>query len=34
MNASKIKVVVPFGFARQDKVFRPGECVFAETLQK
>lgn len=35
MNASKIKVVVPYlAYARQDKVFRPGECVFAETLLK
>ena len=33
MNAGKIKVVVPyFAYGRQDKVFRPGECIFAEEL--
>lgn len=35
MGASKIKVVVPyFAYSRQDKVFRPGECLFAQTLCK
>lgn len=35
MNAGKIKVVVPyFAYGRQDKVFRPGECKFAQELCK
>ncbi len=35
MKAGKIKVVVPyFAFGRQDKVFRPGECKFAQELCK
>jgi len=33
MNAGKIKVVVPYlAYARQDKIFRPGECQFANKL--
>ena len=35
MKAGKIKVVVPyFAYARQDKIFRPGECKFAQELCK
>ncbi|MHA1339526.1 MAG: ribose-phosphate diphosphokinase [Promethearchaeota archaeon] len=35
MKAEKIKVVIPYlAYARQDKVFRPGECMFAQTLLK
>jgi ribose-phosphate pyrophosphokinase len=33
MGAGKIKVVVPYlAYSRQDKVFRPGECKFAELV--
>ena len=33
VRASKIRVVVPyFAYSRQDKVFRPGESIFAEEL--
>ena len=33
MGASKIVVIVPYlAYARQDKVFRPGECPFAKVL--
>ena len=33
MGASKIIVIVPYlAYARQDKVFRPGECRFAKVL--
>jgi len=35
MKASKIRVVVPyFAYSRQDKAFRPGECIFAEEILK
>lgn len=35
MDAGKIKVVVPYlAYSRQDKVFRPGECAFAELVLK
>lgn len=35
MKPAKIKVVIPYlAYARQDKVFRPGECLFAQTLLK
>lgn len=35
MNPQKIKVVIPYlAYARQDKVFRPGECLFVQTLLK
>ena len=35
MGVGKIKVVVPYlAYSRQDKVFRPGECVFAELVLK
>lgn len=33
IGAEKIKLVIPyFGYARQDKVFRPGEAIFAQDL--
>jgi ribose-phosphate pyrophosphokinase len=33
MGASKVIVVVPYlAYARQDKIFRPGECPFAKVL--
>ncbi len=33
MNAAKIRVFVPYlAYARQDKVFRPGECLFVQEL--
>ncbi len=33
MGASKITIVVPYlAYARQDKVFRPGECPFAHVV--
>jgi len=33
MKASKIRVIVPYlAYSRQDKVFRPGECIFIEEL--
>src|SRR5271157_1581249 len=35
MGAQNVKVVVPYlAYSRQDKVFRPGECVFAEMVLK
>lgn len=35
MNAAKIRVVMPYlSYSRQDKAFRPGECIFAEELLK
>ncbi len=35
MGASKIIVVIPYlAYARQDKVFRPGECEFANIILK
>ncbi|MHA1821117.1 MAG: ribose-phosphate diphosphokinase [Promethearchaeota archaeon] len=35
MGAGKVRVVIPYlAYARQDKVFRPGECLFAQTLLK
>lgn len=33
MGASKVTVIVPYlAYARQDKIFRPGECPFAKVL--
>jgi ribose-phosphate pyrophosphokinase len=33
MGASKVIVIVPYlAYARQDRIFRPGECPFAKTL--
>ncbi|TFG08574.1 MAG: ribose-phosphate diphosphokinase, partial [Promethearchaeota archaeon] len=33
MGAAKIIVVIPYlAYARQDKIFRPGECAFAEVV--
>ncbi|MBD3256243.1 MAG: ribose-phosphate diphosphokinase [Candidatus Lokiarchaeota archaeon] len=33
MGASKVVVVVPYlAYARQDKIFRPGECAFADVV--
>ncbi|MFX0070322.1 MAG: ribose-phosphate diphosphokinase [Candidatus Hermodarchaeota archaeon] len=33
MGASKIVVVIPYlAYARQDKIFRPGECAYAEVV--
>ena len=33
MGAAKIIVIIPYlAYARQDKVFRPGECVFANVI--
>lgn len=33
MGAAKIIVIIPYlAYARQDKVFRPGECVFANVV--
>ena len=35
MKASKIRVVAPyFAYSRQDKAFRPGECIFAKEILK
>jgi ribose-phosphate pyrophosphokinase len=35
MGAESVKVVVPYlAYSRQDKVFRPGECKFAELVLK